>query len=83
MGEVIIGIILIVIFALCFIPPNDYNSKNKLNIISTYGDNEAYHPKVLTFKEKWNGYKYWMVSTPYPKNNTYFAKFFINDIISL
>ena len=43
-----------------------YNSKTKLDIVSCYGDNEAYHPKVLSFKEKWNGYKYWMAYTPYP-----------------
>ena len=45
------------------------NSLYKLNIVSTYGDNEAYHPKVLSFKEKWNGYKYWMSYTPYPKGD--------------
>lgn len=45
------------------------NSKYKLNIISTYNDNEAYHPKVLSFKEGWNGYKYWMSYTPYPQGD--------------
>lgn len=46
-----------------------YNSLNKLNIVSPYGDDEAYHPKVLNFKEKWNGYKYWMSYTPYPQGD--------------
>lgn len=58
--------IMILILALCCIPPIDYNSKNKLEIETPYGDNEAYHPKVLNFKEPWNGYKYWMSYTPYP-----------------
>lgn len=67
--KIIIGIILILIFALCFIPSQKSNSKYKLNIVSTYGDNEAYHPKVLSFKNGWNGYKYWMSYTPYPQNS--------------
>ena len=67
--KVLIAILLIVIFAMCFIPPKNNNSKYKLEIISSYGDNQAYHPKVLTFKEKWNGYKYWMSYTPYPKGD--------------
>lgn len=65
----LIAIVVILVFAACFIPPQNYNSKNKLNIISPYGDNEAYHPKVLNFKEKWNGYKYWMSYTPYPQGD--------------
>lgn len=64
---IIIGVTLI--FAACFIPPQNYNSKNKLNIVSPYGDDEAYHPKVLSFEEQWNGYKYWMSYTPYPKGD--------------
>ena len=44
-----------------------HNLTNKLNLVSTYGDSEAYHPKVLKFDDKWNGYKYWMSYTPYPK----------------
>jgi len=64
-----IALILIIIFALCFIPNQDYNSMYKMEIITPYGDNEAYHPKVLTFEEPWNGYKYWMSYTPYPKGD--------------
>ncbi len=70
--KIVIGIILILIFAACFIPNPEKpscNAKNRLEIISAYGDNEAYHPKVLNFKEKWNGYKYWMSYTPYPKGD--------------
>ena len=47
----------------------DYNSKYKLNLVSAYGDNDAYHPKVVTFNEKWNGYKYWMSYTPFPESD--------------
>lgn len=42
------------------------NSPKRLKLESVYGDNQAYHPKVISFKEKWNGYKYWMSYTPYP-----------------
>lgn len=45
------------------------NSKYQLNIISEYGDKEAYHPKVLSFEKEWNGYKYWMSYTPYPQGD--------------
>lgn len=40
--------------------------KSKLDIISSYGDDQAFHPKVLNFKKPWNGYRYWMAYTPYP-----------------
>lgn len=46
------------------------NPTYKLEIISSYGDNEAYHPKILNFSKKWNGYKYWMSYTPYPRGNS-------------
>ncbi len=39
---------------------------NKWINIPTYEhSNEVVHPKVLYFNNKINGYKYWMVSTPY------------------
>ena len=79
--------VLIIIFALCFIPSprTTYNSKNKLEIVSAYGDNQAYHPKVLAFPNGWNGYKYWMSYTPYPngedkKENPHIAV--SNDMIN-
>ncbi len=43
-----------------------HNAPKPLELKSAYGDNQAIHPKVLNFKEKWNGYKYWMVFSPYP-----------------
>ena len=42
------------------------NTPKRLFLKSVYGDNQAYHPKVLSFDEEWNGYKYWMSFTPYP-----------------
>ena len=57
----------------------------KLEIISSYGDNEAYHPKVITFNKKWNGYKYWMSYTPYPGGNSGYENPHIavsNDLIN-
>lgn len=47
----------------------NYNSKYKLNLQSVYGDKEAYHPKILSFNNKWNGYLYWMSYTPYPDSD--------------
>ena len=47
----------------------DYNSKYKLNLTSVYGDVEAYHPKIVSFDKKWNGYLYWMSYTPYPDSD--------------
>ncbi len=46
-----------------------FNCKMKLNLISVYQDNQAYHPKVLSFEQEWNHYKYWMAYTPYPFGN--------------
>ena len=40
------------------------NNENRLEIISAYGDNNGYHPKVLNFEKPWNGYKYYMAYTP-------------------
>ena len=61
------------------------NSTTRLNIKSSYGDIEAYHPKILYFKNKWHGYHYWMVYTPYPDGKDYFENPHImvsNDMIN-
>ena len=42
---------------------------NKLNLVSVYGDNNAYHPSVRNFSKPWNGYKYWMAYTPFLNAN--------------
>lgn len=63
----ILFVIFIIAYGLIF---NCESKTYKLEIISSYGDNEAYHPKVITFDKKWNGYKYWMSYTPYPRGNS-------------
>lgn len=41
-------------------------------VIKTFdGSNQPYHPSVLFFENGWNGYKYWMVVTPYPMHVEY------------
>lgn len=48
---------------------NYHNSEGKLDLTSAYGDNHPTHPKVLAFKKKWHGYKYWMTYSPYPHSD--------------
>lgn len=45
------------------------NAKERLFIPSAYDTIEATHPSVINFPEKWNGFKYWMAVTPYPKGD--------------
>ncbi|NVM20596.1 MAG: DUF2341 domain-containing protein [Desulfobacterales bacterium] len=33
------------------------------------GSGQCVHPSILYFPDGWNGYKYWMVMTPYPGEN--------------
>lgn len=42
----------------------------RLNI-QTYlaGQDQPTHPSVISFDQEWNGYRYWMVYTPYPESN--------------
>lgn len=41
--------------------------------IKTYdGANQTTHPSVLYFPEKWNGWKLWMVHTPYPFSKDFY-----------
>lgn len=42
------------------------NSPKRLLVPGVYNDNQSYHPKVINFNKKWNGYKYWISYTPYP-----------------
>ena len=64
---------------------DQYNSKYKLDLKSEFGDVEAYHPKIIQFENKWNGYYYWLTYTPYPnsdeqKENPYVVA--SNDLIN-
>lgn len=44
------------------------NAHRYLKIPTYDGKNQSNHPKVLYMDNGWNGYKYWMTYTPYPKN---------------
>ena len=48
---------------------NQHNAVGKLDLVSAYGDNQPYHPKVLNFAEAWHGYKYWMTYSPFPNGD--------------
>lgn len=48
---------------------NNNLSNFYLKLVNSKGANEFTHPKVISFKNKWNGYKYWIAYTPYPKGN--------------
>mgnify|MGYP001073761872 FL=1 len=41
-------------------------SFSPLHIETFDGSNQPYHPSVIYRKSGWNGFKYWMVLTPYP-----------------
>lgn len=42
------------------------NALEPLNFKNYLGNTQNIHPKVLYFKNGWNGYKFWMAFTPYP-----------------
>ncbi len=48
---------------------DEEKSRADINLfIETYfeGGNQPYHPSVISFKEPWNYYRYWMAYTPLP-----------------
>lgn len=49
---------------------SEANAKVTLDFKNYVGDFENIHPKVLYFKDGWNGYHYWMSYTPYPWGDT-------------
>lgn len=44
---------------------NFSNSLNRLVMVDAYGSLDQIHPKVLKFKQPWNGYYWWCAFTPY------------------
>lgn len=46
------------------------NATDTLGIVNYLGNTQNIHPKVLYFKNGWNGYDYWMAYTPYPQGRT-------------
>lgn len=74
-----IKIILIVIIAMIFgavgyhyYTIHKYVSRAEIDLLTPYQGYGACHPKVVYFPEGFNGYKYWMAYTPYPKHNARF-----------
>lgn len=71
---IVTGLIFCIIVSLmCIDYQNESNSTVatvRLNI-ETYlaGKDQPTHPSVISFVSPWNGYKYWMVYTPYPEGN--------------
>ena len=68
----VIGVFCLLLLSLtgviCCAAENTNNcSKMSLPIETTYSaQNQSTHPSMVTFKNKWNGYKYWFSFTPYP-----------------
>lgn len=61
------------------------NAVNSLKILNCYRNYQAVHPKVIYFKNGWNGYKFWMAYTPYPYANDFYENPCIavsNDMIN-
>ena len=46
------------------------NAKETLRIRNYLGNYQNIHPKILYFKDSWNGFRFWMSYTPYPKGKT-------------
>lgn len=53
------------VFYIFFNYQNFYNS-NEINLETNIGNNQGFHPKVISFSKMWNGFKYWIAYTPYP-----------------
>lgn len=64
---ILITIILIFVadFYIEFLIFGEYN-QTPLDIQTFDNYNQPYHPSVVFIQNGWNGYRYWMVETPYP-----------------
>ena len=61
------------------------NAKERLVLPMAYETIEATHPSVVNMPEKWQGFKYWMAVTAYPKGDANFENPHIlvsNDLIT-
>lgn len=68
-----IGIFCVFLFTIPFIYEfikYRMNCEAPLNIKTPDDSNQPYHPSVVFFKNKWNGYRYWMAYTPFPIGGT-------------
>lgn len=60
------------------------NAHERLILPTAYDTIENTHPSVISFPEKWHGYKYWMGITAYPKGHAEYENphiFKSNDLI--
>jgi len=51
---------------------NEYkfnSNSNQLILDNNVNNDQGYHPKVISFSKFFNGYKYWIAYTPYPKGD--------------
>lgn len=73
MWFVVIGIVVAIIFIIAsyivynWIKLQKYN-QSSLHIKTFDGWNSPFHPSVLYFPNGWNGWRYWMVETPFSPN---------------
>ena len=44
--------------------------RRKFNIVNIYGNTQNVHPKILYFKKKLFGYKFWISYSPYPNHDS-------------
>lgn len=61
-----------IVFGMVACGKTENTSVGKVRVnIETYlaGQNQPTHPSVIGFDDEWNGYRYWMVYTPYPEAN--------------
>lgn len=62
----IFKITLCLIFIFFFLTIINYSNSNRISLDINLGNNQGYHPKIISFNNLWNGFKYWLVFTPYP-----------------
>ena len=65
MVKIIITIVTVIIISI-FIASQILYTQKPLTIITPEGSNQPYHPSVVYLSEKFNGFSYWLVQTPYP-----------------
>ncbi|MBO0476918.1 hypothetical protein DOK76_07540 [Vagococcus sp. DIV0080] len=61
------------------------NSRDRLLLPTAYDTIENTHPSIVHFPKEWNGYKYWMGITAYPKGDATYENphvFKSNDLIT-
>ncbi|MGX6994078.1 hypothetical protein CBF34_10620 [Vagococcus penaei] len=64
---------------------NQANAQERLLLTTAYDTIENTHPSVVAFPNEWNGYKYWMAITAYPKGDATYENphiFKSNDMVT-